>query len=101
MTVRGATGATLAPSHRGTRCLVGPHAMHRMEGVHMRKLILSIATVGALGMAPAPVPADAAVAGRCLDGVIADCNEDFPNTDERLIAIRGWCYMIRSAWCWF
>lgn len=67
----------------------------------MRKLILTMATVGALGTLPAPRPADAAVAGSCLDGVIADCNEDFPNDSEYLIAIRGWCYIIRSAWCWF
>jgi hypothetical protein len=72
-----------------------------MEGVYMRKLILSMAAVGALGMAPAPVPADAMMAGDCLDGVIDECNEDFPNTDEKLIAIRGWCYLIRGAWCLF
>jgi hypothetical protein len=75
--------------------------MHRMEEAHMRKHILSMALVGALGMAPAPAPADAAVAGSCMDEVIADCDEDFSPESEYLIAIRGWCYIIRSAWCLF
>jgi hypothetical protein len=67
----------------------------------MRKLILSMATVGALGMAPAPVPADATMAGGCLDDVINECDDDFSADSEYLIAIRGWCYIIRSAWCLF
>ncbi len=67
----------------------------------MRKLILTVGMVGALGTLPAPRPADATVAGSCMDEVIGQCDEDFPNTSERLIAIRGWCYLIRGAWCLF
>lgn len=66
----------------------------------MRKLILTMATVGALGMAPAPVPADAAVADDCLLDSYYSCSSEFSaSTSEYLIAIRGWCYLIRWGLC--
>ena len=66
----------------------------------MRKLILTMATVGALGMAPAPVPADAATAGDCLLDSYYSCSSEFSaSTSENLIAIRGWCYLIRWGIC--
>ena len=66
----------------------------------MRKLILTMATVGALGMAPAPVPADAATAGGGLVDAWHTCDRDFPSSEsEELIAIRGWCYLIRWGIC--
>lgn len=69
----------------------------------MKKLILAMATVGALGMAPAPVPADAATAGDCLLDAYYSCSAEFSaSTSEYLIAIRGWCYLIRWGICaWF
>ncbi len=69
----------------------------------MKKLILTMATVGALGMAPAPVPADAATAGDCLLDAYYSCSaESSASTSEYLIAIRGWCYLIRWGICsWF
>lgn len=66
----------------------------------MRKLILAMATVGALGMAPAPVPADAATEGDCLLESYYSCSSEFPSSDtDKLIAIRGWCYLIRWGLC--
>ncbi len=67
----------------------------------MRKLMLAMVTVGTLGTMPAPRPADATVAVSCMDGVIAGCDEDFSTDNYYLIAIRGWCYMIRGGWCLF
>jgi hypothetical protein len=72
-----------------------------MEGELMRKLMLSLALVGALGNMPAPRPADATMATNCMDSVIYSCDDDFSTTSEYLTAIRGWCYLIRGAWCVF
>ena len=65
----------------------------------MKRLFLALSLVGALGVLPAPTPADATVAEGCLSEAIASCNEDFPGDSDRLLAIRGWCYMIRWGWC--
>ncbi len=65
----------------------------------MKKLVLTLATVGALGMAPAPAPADATPMSCDVVGAVNSCNSDFSADTEYLIAIRGWCYLIR--WCLF
>jgi len=68
----------------------------------MKRYLWALLLAGAVGMTPNPKPADAAaVAGSCLDNVIADCNEDFSTDSEYLIAIRGWCYIIRGSFCLF
>ncbi|MBI3983494.1 MAG: hypothetical protein HY337_11325 [Gemmatimonadetes bacterium] len=66
----------------------------------MKRFIGALLLAGALGMTPNPKPADAAAVS-CLDRVIADCDEDFPADSEQLIAIRGWCYIIRGSFCLF
>ncbi len=66
----------------------------------MRKLILTTTLVGALGALPAPTPADAATARDCLVSAWHSCDKDFPSSNsERVIAIRGWCYLIRWGLC--
>jgi hypothetical protein len=66
----------------------------------MRKLILTTTLVGTLGALPAPRPADAATAEDCLLEAYYSCKADFPSSNsERLIAIRGWCYLIRWGLC--
>lgn len=66
----------------------------------MKKLMLTMAVVGTLGMAPAPRPADAATAEDCLVYAWHSCDADFSSsTSEKLIAIRGWCYLIRWGLC--
>lgn len=70
----------------------------------MKRLMLTMAVVGTLGMAPAPVPADAATAAAadCLVDSWHSCDSDFPSSSsEELIAIRGWCYLIRWGLCLF
>jgi hypothetical protein len=60
----------------------------------MKKLLLTALAVASLGAAvPEPARAD------CLNESIASCNADFPGAGERVIGIRGWCYMIRLSWC--
>jgi hypothetical protein len=65
----------------------------------MKKLVLTLAMVGALGMAPAPAPADATTMSCDVVGAVNSCNADFPPNNEYMVAIRGWCYLIR--WCLF
>lgn len=67
-------------------------------GLVMRKLLLGIMLVGALGALADPQPADAQLTG-CLGETIAECDARFPATSEILVAIRGWCYMIGWAIC--
>ena len=64
----------------------------------MKRLISVALLGGAIAMLPHPVPADA-VSGPCLREAIDSCNEDFPGNDPVTIAIRGYCYAIRSAIC--
>lgn len=45
----------------------------------------------------AATPGDARAS--CLTEAIQSCNADFPASDWRLVAIRGWCYMIRGGIC--
>lgn len=65
----------------------------------MKRLILVASVIGALGVLPAPAPADAKTVNNCLNDSIGSCNSDFGGGSDRSIAIRGWCYMIRWGWC--
>jgi len=67
----------------------------------MKRVFYMLSLVGALGVLPAPAPADAAVAKLCLNEAVDSCNSDFGGGSDRSIAIRGWCYMIRWGWCSF
>jgi len=64
----------------------------------MRKLLLGIILVGALGALGNPQPADAQLRG-CLGETITECDARFPATDKDMVAIRGWCYMIGWGIC--
>lgn len=35
----------------------------------------------------------------CLLEAVHTCAAEFPASDWRMVAIRGWCYMIRSGVC--
>ena len=66
----------------------------------MRRLIMSAAVVGTLVLLPRPVPADAeTVAKKCLEEAIESCDRDFQGNTPEMVAIRGYCYMIRAAMC--
>lgn len=65
----------------------------------MKKLVIMLSLVGLLGVLPAPAPADATVVDSCVNETIASCNSDFSGSTERLIGLRGWCYIIRWYWC--
>lgn len=59
-----------------------------------RKLIFASAlALSAITAAPAPARGD------CVGESIASCKGDFPGLTEQIVGIRGWCYLIRSAWC--
>jgi hypothetical protein len=66
------------------------------------KLLTVILLAGVLGAAAHPAPADAVIIGDgCLSDSIGSCNSDFSGGAPELVAIRGWCYMIRWGWCWW
>lgn len=65
----------------------------------MKRLLLASMLVGSLGALPSSRPADAAAVD-CLVGSVNECNADFSPDSEYLIAIRGWCYIIRIGLCW-
>jgi hypothetical protein len=66
----------------------------------MRRLIITGLAAGAIGLLPNPRPADAAdKAGKCAIQAVQSCSEEFSNESPELIAIRGYCYMIRTAMC--
>ncbi len=68
----------------------------------MRRLMVIALLTGSLGLLPNPQPADAqgSKLRRCLQEAVEECDEDFEGTGEYMVAIRGWCYMIRGAICW-
>ena len=67
----------------------------------MKRLIMASLLVASLGALPGPRPADAAVTD-CLSEAVNDCDADFGKENDRVIAIRGWCYLIRWGICsWF
>jgi hypothetical protein len=60
----------------------------------MRRLFLAAAFAsGAMLGSPRAARAD------CLIEAVRSCNEDFPSTQKELVAIRGWCYLIRAGLC--
>ncbi len=67
----------------------------------MKRLIAAALLSGSLAMLPNPQPADAQETDfqGCLRGAIYTCDEDFDPDSEMMVAVRGWCYMIRSAIC--
>ena len=71
----------------------------------MRRLLVIALLSGLIGLLPNPRPADAqqkedGKLKRCLQEAVGECDEDFEPSDERMVAIRGWCYMIRGAICY-
>ncbi len=71
----------------------------------MRRLFSIALLSGFLGLLPNPQPADAqqkedGKLKRCLQLAVESCDEDFEPNDEKMVAIRGWCYMIRGAICY-
>jgi hypothetical protein len=71
----------------------------------MRQL-LAVALLSAfLGLLPHPEPADAqrdqdGKLRKCLQEAVEGCDQDFEPNDEKMVAIRGWCYIIRGAICY-
>ena len=66
----------------------------------MKKLLTILLLAEALGALSSPAPADAAaVEQSCLTESITSCEVDFGGTTEKIIGIRGWCYMIRWGMC--
>jgi hypothetical protein len=53
------------------------------------------AVVALAALAGTPRTAHASCAGEAVSG----CNALFGGGDWRTIGIRGWCYMIWTAWC--
>ncbi len=67
----------------------------------MRRLITTVFLAGAVGLLPAPAPADAqAKLVRCLREAIDSCGRDFEGGSPHMVAIRGYCYGIRGGICW-
>ncbi len=66
----------------------------------MRRLITTALLAGAVGLLPNPTPADATTtAVGCLEEAIDSCDDDFGGGSFYIVAIRGYCYMIRAGWC--
>lgn len=63
----------------------------------MKKAFFSLVALLALLGRPAPATATGII--RCMQEAVADCDARFPPSDYRLIAIRGWCYMIATGIC--
>lgn len=65
----------------------------------MKKLIpLLLLVAGLVAAGPEPAAADEKL-WTCMAEAVESCDRDFGGDDERSIAIRGWCYMIRTSWC--
>lgn len=60
---------------------------------YVRRLVFSWVAVVMLAGLPSTARAD------CLNEAIESCNADFSAASEKLLGARGWCYMIRWAWC--
>ena len=67
----------------------------------MKRLMVAALLAGFLGLLPAPQPADAQESDTelCMREAIYTCDEDFDPDSELLVAVRGWCYMIRGGIC--
>ena len=70
----------------------------------MRRLLAVALLSGFLGLLPHPEPADAqdqeGKLKKCLQEAVEECDEEFEPNDEKMVAIRGWCYIIRGAICY-
>ncbi|UCD24725.1 MAG: hypothetical protein JSW51_02065 [Gemmatimonadota bacterium] len=71
----------------------------------MRRLLAIALASGLIGLLPNPRPADAqqeedGKLKKCLQEAVKECDEDFKPEDHKMVAIRGWCYMIRGAICY-
>lgn len=68
----------------------------------MNKLIVATLAAGAVGLLPNPTPADAQDHKLidCLKEAIESCDEDFRGDSFYAVAIRGWCYTIRTGMCY-
>lgn len=67
----------------------------------MKQIITAMVMVGALGMLPNPTPADAGIFKlvKCMSESVKSCDRDFEGNSPEMVAIRGWCYMIRTGIC--
>ena len=67
----------------------------------MKRLIATAFLVGTLGFLANPKPADAqdSKLKRCLQEAVYSCDKDFQGNEPEIVAIRGWCYMIRGVIC--
>jgi hypothetical protein len=62
-----------------------------------RTIYAAVSALALLGSAPAARAQQTVL--KCVEEAIADCDVRFPPSDYRMIAIRGWCYMIGTAVC--
>jgi hypothetical protein len=70
------------------------------QGEPMKRLITMAGLLGVLWVLPNPTTASAeTTAGKCVDEAVASCDDDFSGGDRYTIAIRGWCYIIRTGIC--
>jgi len=63
----------------------------------MKRTIFALASALALlGSAPLARADDFS---KCMIAAVKECDAQFPASDYRNIAIRGWCYIINTAIC--
>lgn len=66
----------------------------------MKRLLTIAGLLGVLWVFPNPTTATAeTTTDRCLDEAIRSCDDEFGGDDRFTIAIRGWCYIIRTGIC--
>jgi hypothetical protein len=61
-----------------------------------RTIFALVSTLALLGSAPA-ARADSLM--QCMIAAVKECDAQFPPSDFRNVAIRGWCYMINTGIC--
>lgn len=68
----------------------------------MKRLLAGVLVAGAIGLLPQPTPADAQTREswvNCVNESVESCNRDFPGDSWYAMAVRGYCYAIRSGIC--
>ncbi len=65
----------------------------------MKRFLTIAVFTAAVAMLPNPAPADAQGLKACLQEAVSSCRSDFPGAGVYESALRGWCYVIRSALC--
>ncbi|MEX0691063.1 MAG: hypothetical protein WD934_06140 [Gemmatimonadales bacterium] len=71
----------------------------------MTRFLGTLLVLGVTGLVAHPTPADAQTSDtehrlvKCMNEAVESCDEDFPSDGWRESAIRGWCYLIRTAMC--